>query len=411
MKININFLDRRRFILYASVGLIAIGLSGAAWHLKTKPLKFQTSINLTETSHENSISEQTSEAMIPTDNEETATPIENDGSGLETDSSISPQRLDDFSNNMIGGGPPQDGIPPIEEPNYVSILQARSFLDDNDVVFLVENSNPVKMIPQKILVWHEIVNERIDGEKVSITYCPLTGSVIGYKGKIGEIDTTFGTSGKLLNSNLVMYDRSTESQWPQILGVAVTGSQRGKKLEKFPIIWTTWKKARDKYPNAIVLSTETGFQKSYDRDPYGSYQKNGTYYDTGGPIFSIMSKDDRLPEKEIVIGIKIHNSELAVVKTKIAKDTVVNLSLKEEPIVAFFDDTLDTVRVYSRKIGDHELNFKLNNGMISTEDSTWNIFGESIEGKMKGTELKIINSFDVMWFAWAAYYPETVIYE
>lgn len=311
----------------------------------------------------------------------------------------------------MGGGPSKDGIPPIENPNYVSILQARSFLDDNDVVFLVENSDPVKIFPQKILVWHEIVNETINGENVSITYCPLTGSVIGYKGKIGEIDTTFGTSGNLLNSNLVMYDRSTESQWPQILGVAVKGNQKGKKLKKSPVIWTTWKKARDKYPNAIVLSTETGFQRSYDRDPYGSYQKNGTYYDTGGPIFSIMSKDDRLPEKEIVIGIKIHNSELAVVKTKIAKDRVANLSLKEEPIVAFFDDTLDTVRTYSRKIEDHELNFELNNGTISTADSTWNIFGESIEGKMKGTELKIMNSFDVMWFAWSAYYPETEIYK
>jgi hypothetical protein len=85
--------------------------------------------------------------------------------------------------------------------------------------------------------------------------------------------------------------------------------------------------------------------------------------------------------------------------------------LKEAPIVAFFDDTLDTVRIYSRKIEDHELNFELNNGIISTEDSTWNIFGESIEGQMKGTELKIINSFDVMWFAWAAYYPETEIYK
>jgi hypothetical protein len=410
MKINMNSLDRRRFILYASVGLVAIGLSGAVWHLKTKPLKSQTSINLTETSHESSTSEQTSDAMTTTDNGETATPIQNGGSGIETDSNISSQRLDDFSNNMIGGGPPQDGIPPIEEPNYVSILEAGSFLEDNDIVFLVENGDPVKIFPQKILVWHEIVNETINGKKVSITYCPLTGSVIGYKGQFGEIDTTFGTSGKLLNSNLVMYDRSSESQWPQILGVAVTGSQRGKQLERFPVIWTTWKKARDKYPDAIVLSTETGFQRSYDRDPYGSYQKTGTYYDTGGPIFSIMSKDDRLSEKEIVIGIKIHDSELAIVKKKIARDKVANLFLNEEPIVAFYDDILDTVRTYSRKNEDNILNFELNNGIISTKDSIWNVFGNSIEGPLKGTQLKIIDSFDVMWFAWAAYYPKTEVY-
>ncbi len=410
MRNNTNSLDRRRFIIYASAGLIAIGLSGVAWNLqKTTQLKSKTSSNLTE-SYESSISKKPFETTIPDNNNETTTSIDNNDSELESDSYISSSRLDEFSNNMIGGGPPQDGIPPIEKPNYVSILEARNYLEDNDIVFLVENSEPVKIFPQKILVWHEIVNEKVNGENASITYCPLTGSVIGFKGKIGEKDTTFGTSGKLLNSNLVMYDRLTESQWPQILGVAVTGSLRGKKLENFPIIWTTWKKAREKYPNASVLSIETGFQRSYDRDPYGSYQKTGTYYDTGGPIFAIMSKDDRLPEKEVIIGIKIKNSELAIVKNKMTKDKLANLFLNEDPIVAIFDDTLDTVRVYSRKIGNDTLHFELKNGEIYSNDSTWSVFGESVEGPMKGKRLKIIDSFDVMWFAWAAYYPNTEIY-
>ena len=119
------------------------------------------------------------------------------------------ERLEVFEANIRSGGPPPDGIPPIESPTYVSIEEADGVLDDRDVVFLVDYSGEVLVYPQNILVWHEIVNEEIGGEKVSITYCPLTGSGIGFKGSLSAGGTTLGTSGKLLNSNLVMYDRKT----------------------------------------------------------------------------------------------------------------------------------------------------------------------------------------------------------
>src|SRR3990170_4376237 len=112
-------------------------------------------------------------------------------------------RLREFAENMVSGGPSKDGIPPVDKPKYIPVSKAGNFLNNNDVVFLVEYKDVVKIFPQKILVWHEIVNDVIHNEKVSITYCPLTGSAIGFKGKIEGIETTFGTSGKLLNSNLV----------------------------------------------------------------------------------------------------------------------------------------------------------------------------------------------------------------
>ena len=128
--------------------------------------------------------------------------------------------LDDFTRNIQSGGPPKDGIPPIDKPKYVPAAEAEKFLKPNDIVFGLDYQRLAKAYPQKILVWHEIVNDEIKGEKIAITYCPLTGSSVAFRGRSRDgVALTFGTSGKLVNSNLLMYDRQTDSQWPQILGI------------------------------------------------------------------------------------------------------------------------------------------------------------------------------------------------
>lgn len=321
-------------------------------------------------------------------------------------------RLREFAENMVSGGPSKDGIPPVDKPKYVPVSKAGNFLNHNDVVFLVEYKDVVKIFPQKILVWHEIVNDVIHNEKVSITYCPLTGSAIGFLGRFEGIETTFGTSGKLLNSNLVMYDRKTDSYFPQILGTAVSGPVKGKALKEFQVIWTTWEKAKSSYPDASVLSMDTGFLRSYGSDPYGSYLKKGTYYDSGGPFFPLMATDNRLEAKEVVVGVRIGNTPLAIVKNKVAEKKAVNLMTGDHPIVAFYDDSLNTVRIYSRRYGKKVLSFDIRDGKITDRESNseWNVLGKSTDGKMKGTELEAVFSFDVMWFAWGAFYPQTEIY-
>ncbi len=321
-------------------------------------------------------------------------------------------RLNEFAKNIVSGGPPKDGIPPVDRPKYVPVQDADNFLGEKDVVFVVENIDTEKIYPQKILVWHEIVNDVIGGERVSITYCPLTGSTVGFKGKFDSNETTFGTSGKLLNSNLVMYDRATDSYFPQILGMAVKGSQKGKTLEEFPVIWTTWDRAKAKYPGALVLSADTGFLRQYGTDPYGSYQEKGTYYDSGDPFFPVMVTDSRLAAKEVVIGIRINNSALAIVKNKLVESRVANLRMDNRSIVAFYDESLDTVRTYSGHIGTDILNFETRGGKIFDRESNseWSVLGESTGGEMRGTKLRPINSFDVMWFAWFSFYPQTELY-
>lgn len=321
-------------------------------------------------------------------------------------------RLDEFVENILSGGPPKDGIPPIDNPQYISVLEAETFLEQDDIVFIIESRDAVKVFPQKILVWHEIVNDVFNGEIATVTYCPLTGSAIGFKGSFNGVETTFGTSGKLVNSNLIMYDRASDSYWPQILGTAINGVNKGKTLEEFPVIWTRWDKVKIKHPNALVLSTETGFLRSYGSDPYGSYQEKGTYYDSGDPLFPVMATDDRLGAKEVVVGVKMNGSFLAILKKSLVEEKVVNLSIDDHPIVAFYDESLDTVRVYSRKLQERTLNFSLIEGkrVDRESESEWTEQGESISGEMKATELELVNSFDVMWFGWVAYYPHTEIY-
>lgn len=324
-----------------------------------------------------------------------------------------PWSLEEFVKNIQAGGPPKDGIPPIDRPKYVAAAEAGKFLKEKDIVFGLDYQGVVKAYPQKILVWHEIVNEDVRGEKLSVTYCPLTGSVVGFRGR-SRIDRrwlTFGTSGMLVNSNLLMYDRQTDSQWPQILGAAISGPNKGVVLEELPLAWTTWGSWRRRYPDTLVLSTETGYLRSYGRDPYGSYERAGTYYDSGGPFFPVMAQDSRFPAKKVVVGVKTAGQKLAIPKDDLRAKMILNISLGGAPLVAFYDPALDVARVFVRSSGMKILTFRLEGSRI-VDDATgslWTGEGRSTKGKLAGTQLKQVPAYDVMWFAWKAFFPETKV--
>jgi hypothetical protein len=146
---------------------------------------------------------------------------------------------------------------------------------------------------------------------------------------------TFGTSGKLVNSNLLMYDRQTDSQWPQILGIAIDGKSKGTALEEIPLVWTQWSRWRQQQPDTVVLSTDTGYFRSYGTDPYGSYDKSGTYYDSGAPLFPVMANNDRFSPKEVVVGVKVNGRQTAVSKQGLRKKSVINTTLSGLPLVGY----------------------------------------------------------------------------
>ena len=321
-------------------------------------------------------------------------------------------RLDEFARNVISGGPPKDGIPPIEDPKYVTVAEADKFLQPDEIVFGLDYKGVVKAFPQLILVWHEIVNDEIGGEKLSVTYCPLTGSTVGYKGK-SKIDgkpLTFGTSGNLVNSNLLMYDRQTDSTWPQILGVGIAGPSKGQWLEAVPMTWTTWSRWKRKHPASLVLSRNTGHLRAYGRDPYGSYtSERSNYYNSGGPFFPVMARSTKFPGKKVVVGIKVEDDVLALPKAEATVAAVVSFTLGGRPLAALHDPETDAVFVFVRQVDGRELRL-LRRGEDIVDEQTktvWTAQGKAVKGKLAGAQLPWTTHFDAMWFSWYAFYPET----
>jgi len=255
--------------------------------------------------------------------------------------------------NLVTGGPPKDGIPAIDNPVYFSAEE--SSLKDTDKIFGINYQGFVAAYPQDILYWHEIVNEEVRDEKIAITYCPLTESVIGYKA------FNLGVSGELYNSNLVMYDRKTDVRIPQILGKGIEGEIDGHELETFPVVVTTWGKWKGQYPETKVLSRDTGYARDYDRNPYPGYD------DILRVWFPLAAESNELETKEIVLGIQ-HNEEFVAIQKQ-----------------GFLEEYPDGLKL---NIGDE------------TVKVTYNEEFDVLESNAD-------KSFEVYWFAWYAYHPTT----
>lgn len=174
-------------------------------------------------------------------------------------------------------GPGKDGIPAIDDPAFQAAAEADAWLDDGDRVVGLYHDGEARAYPQSILVWHEIVNDTVAGENIAVTYCPLTGTALGYL----RGETTLGVSGRLVNSNLIMFDRASDSLWPQILSAGIGGPHEGQGLEEVRVVWTTWGRWRERHPDTRVLTTDTGYLRNYNRDPYGGYKPVRGYYAPG----------------------------------------------------------------------------------------------------------------------------------
>lgn len=290
------------------------------------------------------------------------------------------------------GGPGRDGIPSIDRPRFVSADQAR--LDDDDIVIGLYHRGEARAYPQRILVWHEIVNDEVGGESLSITYCPLTATALGFR----RGETELGVSGKLVNSNLVMYDRATGSEWPQILGAAIDGPLAGQGLEEVRVVWTTWGQWRARYPESEVLSERTGYVRNYRRDPYGSYNPLAGYYlPQGRRLFPVLHRDDRLPPKTLIYGVRTASGALAVDRRVLRDAGLIETRLGAERIVVIHDPGLDSAWAFRNPRG------------TSLDADTLGFGPEGVSGP--GIEaLEPLNGFEAMWFAWVAFYPATEFY-
>jgi len=299
--------------------------------------------------------------------------------------------------NILSGGPPKDGIPSLDNPKFQPAEEA-FWLNDDDLVLGLDYNGVVKAYPHRILNWHEIVNDFAGNERVLITYCPLCRTGIAFKPIVDNEEVEFGTSGKLYNSELVMYDRKTDSYWPQTLGIGVIGPATGQILEKVPldtVRWSDWKKV---HPDTQVLRKQTGFIRDYDRSPYAGIQAS----DSVG--FGVEFKDKRLRPKVIVYGVEFDGTAKAYAEKDVKSAKLINDAVDGIPIVVVWYDDLNTVKIFERKLDTETLQFSLEGNEIKDNNgNTWTI----VDMKEK---LEIVDTFGHFWFAWAAFYPQTELY-
>ncbi|AZH26121.1 DUF3179 domain-containing protein [Haloplanus aerogenes] len=292
----------------------------------------------------------------------------------------------------VSGGPPKDGIPSVDEPSVVD-ASAAAFLRDEEIVVGVARGEAVRAYPRKILVHHEIVNDRLDGVPVSVTYCPLTGTVLGFE----RGATTFGVSGNLVNSNLVMYDRATDSRWPQVLATAIDGPLTGRSLREFDVVWTTWRQWRARYPETEVLSEDTGYVRNYGVDPYGSYGPKRGYYARQSTMFEPLTTDDRLQPKTTVLGVRTGAGATAVQSSWLAREGVVDAAVGDERFAFVHDPALDSGFAY-RVPADVPV-------AADGEDDRIRVDGDP--HAPDALPFERAHGIEAMWFAWAGFYPET----
>jgi hypothetical protein len=304
---------------------------------------------------------------------------------------------------IVSGGPPRDGIPSIDSPKFVSAEDAG--LQDSDLVLGFNINGDIRAYPLNILVWHEIVNDEVGGTPVAVTYCPLCFTNQVFHRTIDNQTVEFRTSGKLYNSNLVMYDRTSESLWSQALSQAIVGEHAGKKLERIPFDVAFWREWKALYPESKVLSQDTGFGRPYGVDPYGNY------YTDPNILFPVSHRDDRLGPKEIVVGLENEGVYRAYPIQQIEDNHIINDEIGDRKIVlmSFYPFM---ARPYDRSVDGLVLDFEYDGGkVIDTQTSSiWNFEGEAIEGEMKGKQLVRLPFDEGFWFTWVAFHPETSLH-
>ena len=303
-----------------------------------------------------------------------------------------------------GGGPPKDGIPSIDNPVFATVSDSQ-FMSDSDTVIGLEINGQAKAYPLFILVWHEIVNDKVGGLPVSVTYCPLCYTNQVFERIIDGQEVEFGTSGKLYNSNLLMYDRLTESYWSQALGIAVKGELTGYQLDLVPFDVITWGDWKELHPDTLVLTTDTGHLRSYATDPYGNY------YTEPRIMFPVEYSDDRMHPKEIIIGFSINDIYKAYKQNDVESQIVINDSVGDTTImlVSLYSENS---RAFERVIAGEILDFEYTNGKLVDiqTNSEWNYDGLAISGQYEGKQLERLPIEPGFWFEWVAFHPQTLVY-
>ncbi|MEM8707052.1 MAG: DUF3179 domain-containing protein [Actinomycetota bacterium] len=321
---------------------------------------------------------------------------------------------------ILSGGPPPDGIPPLDEPTFQN-AESVGWLTAVEPVIVLEINGDARAYPVQIMTWHEIVNDVVGGVPVTVAYCPLCNSALAYDRRLGDRILDFGTSGELFNSSLVMYDRQTESLWTHFDSRAVVGHLTGEKLDTFSIQTTSWQNFRDANPDGLVLSRITGFTRDYGRNPYAGYDNpDGVAFLFDGEA------DPRLSIKERVIVVRDDDEPAVAVQLEdVFLDGVVPFEAHGRDLVAIVQpgtsSPLDgqlvelgydqgAAAVFEAQLDGQPIELtRTNAGFVDAVSGlTFDVFGDATDGS--GVALTPVEHLDTFWFAIAAFEPDATIW-
>lgn len=344
---------------------------------------------------------------------------------------VEPYRLEwprtDFSRHTVdlaeikSGGPPKDGIPAIDRPRFVPVREAREWLKPREPVIALRVGAWARAYPIRILIYHEIVNDDFGGMPLAVTFCPLCNASIVYERRVGDATLDFGTTGKLRYSDLVMYDRQTESWWQQFTGKGIVGRYAGTELRRLPSEIVAFKDFAAAHPAGDVLSRDTGYRRPYGRNPYAGYDRIDQ-----SPFLFAGKRDARLPPMERVLSVSLGGRHRLYPLSVLERYPVVNQELAGVPYVVMtrrgMASPLDSPRIdegraiaaaaaFDRRLDARVLEFAARGGRIvdTRTGSEWNILGEAVAGPLAGRRLAPLEGGVHFAFAWLAFHPDSEI--
>ena len=328
---------------------------------------------------------------------------------------------------IFSGGVPKDGIPAVNEPKFESIEEAREWVTGKGPVIALEINGDARAYPLAVLTWHEIANDVVGDVPVTVTFCPLCHTALVYARTLDGTVHDFGVSGNLRFSDLVMYDRQTETWWQQATGIGIVGDLTGAKLEFIPSQLIGLDQFAETYPDGIVMSRDTGHRRRYGENPYRGYDTPDEQ-----PFLFAGVTDGRVAPKERVVTLGEQDSEspMSLPLTELRKVGAVNLEYEGEPVVvlwtpgalsaldaAVIDESEDvgSTGVFSALVDGQALTFARDgdeDAPITDAEtgSTWDVTGRAIDGPLAGSRLEPVAHGDHFWFAWAAFVPNTEIW-
>ena len=289
-----------------------------------------------------------------------AAAVEKNGFELD-DAAVAPDKI-------MQGGPPRDGIPALSSPEMLAADEA-DYLRDTDQVLGISINGEARAYPTRILVWHEIANDTIGGQPVAVTFCPLCGTGVVFSRKLDGRVLEFGVSGLLYNSDMLLYDRETESLFSQIPGKAISGTFKGKSLDKIPVHHTQWRAWRKEHPDSKVMSRKTGYQRDYDRYPYRGYEQSMQ-------LMTVVEHRDR----------RYH-----------PKDLVIGLSRGNEARVWPFHELQQTEGRFRDEFDDKTVTVEYNDNTQSA--------------RILDAEGNLLPATTGFWFAWMTFYPHSSVFQ